>query len=430
MEYINNLLPLIENWFERFITLQNGVQLLTVVICGALAFFTAKKWRVITNKLLSENEKHTFIQFILRASNRIAFPVSMLLYLLITRFIIEQLGVDAKVLDVFTPLLLSMAAITFSIYVLRKGFPPSPALRAWENFISLFIWGLVALHLIGWLPDVIEGLDNLAINFGDSRFSMLSLLQLLTAIIFFIVLAHWLTRLIESNARRSQHINPSMRVMLTKISKFSLYGLAFMLALKSVGIDLTAFAVFSGAIGVGIGFGLQKIFSNFISGFILLFDRSIRPGDVITIGDRFGWVQSLQARYVVVRDRDGVETLIPNENLITSEVTNWSYSDRAVRQRIPVQISYEDDPELAMQLLLNAVDDKERVLGSPEPAARFLSFGDNGINLELRIWINDPESGIANVISDVNLSIWKSFKENNITIPFPQRDLHIVSGKI
>jgi len=218
-----------------------------------------------------------------------------------------------------------------------------------------------------------------------------------------------------------------MQVMLTKISKFSLYGLAILFALKSVGIDLTAFAVFSGAIGVGIGFGLQRIFSNFISGFILLFDRSIRPGDVISIGDRFGWVQSLHARYVVVKDRDGVETLIPNENLITSEVTNWSYSDRAVRTRIPVQISYDDDPEIAMQLLLDATDDKARILKKPEPAARLLGFGDNGIDLELRIWINDPEEGVANVVSDVNVSIWKSFKEHKITIPFPQRDVRIVS---
>jgi len=221
-----------------------------------------------------------------------------------------------------------------------------------------------------------------------------------------------------------------MQVMLTKVSKFSLYGLAILFALKAVGIDLTAFAVFSGAIGVGIGFGLQKIFSNFISGFILLFDRSIRPGDVITIGDRFGWVQSLNARYVVVRDRDGVETLIPNENLITSEVTNWSYSDRAVRHRIPVQISYDNDPEQAMALLLEACQDKPRVLQTPEPAARLIGFGDNGIDLELRIWIDDPESGVANVVSDVNLSIWKSFKRENISIPYPQRDVRIVSGEV
>jgi len=282
--------------------------------------------------------------------------------------------------------------------------------------------------LTGWLPDVIQTLDDLSISFGDSRFSIMSLLKLVAAIIFFIIVANWLTHLIESRTRRSPHINPSMQVMLSKISKFTLYGLAFMFALTSVGIDLTTFAVFSGAIGVGIGFGLQKIFSNFISGFILLFDRSIKPGDVISIGTRFGWVQSLHARYVVVKDRDGVETLIPNENLITSEVVNWSYSDRSIRTRIPVQVSYDDDPEVAMALLLEAADDKPRVLKSPEAAARFISFGDNGINLELRIWINDPESGIGSVVSDINLSIWKKFKENNISIPFPQHDVHIISS--
>ncbi len=299
-------------------------------------------------------------------------------------------------------------------------------MRAWEGFISTTIWIMVALHLVGWLDDVIDAMDKLAIDFGSTHISLLSFLELFTAIVFFVVLANWLTRLVESQARRSPYINPSMRVLLVKISKFSLYGLAFIFALKSVGIDLTAFAVFSGAIGVGIGFGLQKVFSNFISGFILIFDRSIRPGDVISIGERFGWVQSLRARYVVIKDRDGVETLIPNENMITSEVTNWSYSDRAVRRRIPVQISYQDDPEAAMDLLLEAAKDKPRVLRTPEPAARLIGFGDNGIDLELRIWINDPEKGIANVVSDVNLAIWKNFKEHNITIPFPQRDVRIV----
>lgn len=427
MEFIDKLLPVIEYWFDRFTTIQGGIQLLTVLGCAALAALTHKKWQFFITKLLGGLEKQNFIQFMLRASNRIAFPMSMLLYLLVTGFIIEQFDISVAVLDVFTPLLLSMAAITLTIFILRTGFSPSPALRAWEGFISLSIWGLVALHLIGWLPDVIAALDDLAVSFGDSRLSLLSILELLAAIVFFFVMANWLSRIIEARTRKSPHINPSMQVMLTKISKFSLYGLAFLFALQSVGIDLTAFAVFSGAIGVGIGFGLQRIFSNFISGFILLFDRSIRPGDVITIGERFGWVQSLHARYVVVRDRDGVETLIPNENLITSEVTNWSYSDRAVRQRIPVQISYADDPEIAMQLLLDAAEDKPRVLKSPEPAARLIGFGDNGIDLELRVWIDDPESGIAIVVSDINLSIWKSFKENNISIPFPQRDVRIIS---
>ena len=430
MDFIDNLLPQIQSWVDRFTTVESGIQLITVVGCGLLAALTYKKWQKIIAKMLDGVENKKITEFLLRATNRIMFPVSMLIYLLITRFIIDQFGIDVTVLNILTPLLLSMAAISLSIYVLRTGFTPSPALKAWESFISLSIWSLVALHLIGWLPDIIQGLDDLAVNFGESRLSVLSILKLLFAIVVFFMIANWLSRLIETQARRSQHINPGMRVIISKISKFSLYGLAALFAMKSVGVDLTVFAVFSGAMGVGIGFGLQKIFSNFISGFILVFDRSIRPGDVISIGDRFGWVQSLNARYVVVRDRDGVETLIPNENLITSEVTNWSYSDRAVRQRIPIQISYDDDPEQAMQVLLDAAKDKARVLTKPEPAARLLGFGDNGIDLELRIWINDPEEGVANVVSEVNLAIWKSFKENNISIPFPQRDVRIISGEL
>ena len=426
MEYIDRLIPVIQHWFDKLTTIESIIQIITVIFCGALAALTHQRWQSFITRLFGDLEKRTFFQLILSASNRIAFPMSMLLYLLAIRFVIEQFGVDTAVLDIMTPLLLSLAVIKLAIYVLRTGFTPSPAVRAWEGFISLTIWSMVALHLVGWLDDVIAALDNLAINFGETHISLLSIIELLTAVVFFVVLANWLTRLVESQARRSQYLNPSMQVMLVKISKFSLYGLAFIFALKSVGIDLTAFAVFSGAIGVGIGFGLQKVFSNFISGFILLFDRSIRPGDVISIGDRFGWVQSLHARYVVVKDRDGVETLIPNENMITSEVTNWSYSDRAVRQRIPVQISYHDDPEQAMNLLLEAAKDKPRILQTPEPAARLIGFGDNGIDLELRIWINDPEQGIANVVSDVNLAIWKSFRDHNITIPFPQRDVRIV----
>lgn len=427
MEIINTILQHFEQWFTLHATIEGGIQLLTVIGCGSLAAVTHKKWQLLIAKLVGDLEKKEFIQFLLRGSRRIAFPMSMLVYLIATRFIIEQFNISVSVLNIFTPLLLSMAAITFTIYVLRSGFSPSPALKAWENFISFSVWGLVALHLIGWLPDIIDTLDNLAINFGESRLSLLSILQLLIAVVFFVVLASWLTRIIEKQTTKSPHINSSMQVILTKISKFSLYGLAILFSLKSVGIDLTAFAVFSGAIGVGIGFGLQKIFSNFISGFILLFDRSIRPGDVISIGDRFGWVQSLHARYVVVKDRDGVETLIPNENLITSEVINWSYSDRAIRTRIPVQISYDDDPEVAMNLLLEATKDKPRILTKPEPAARLIGFGDNGIDLELRIWINDPEEGVANVVSEINLSIWKSFQKHNVSIPFPQRDVRIIS---
>jgi small-conductance mechanosensitive channel len=430
MELLETVYNFALHWIREFSTIQGGLQLGTVLLCGALAALTHKQWQSFITRLVGNLEKQRFIRFLLRASNRIAFPMSMLLYLLLTRFVLDQFGVNTAVLDILTPLLLSLAGIKLGVYILRAGFTPSPALRAWENVFSLCVWSVLALHLLGWLPEVVKAMDEFAFTFGETRISVLSFIQLTISIVIFVVLANWLTRFIESRTKRSQYLNPSMRVVLTKTSKFVIYGLAILFALKAVGIDFTAFAVFSGAVGVGIGFGLQKIFSNFISGFILIFDRSIRPGDVITIGTRFGWVQELNARYVVVRDRDGVEALIPNENLITSEVTNWSYSDRSVRQRLPVSISYHDDPELAMKLMVDSAAAHPRVLQSPEPVARLLRFGDNGIELELRIWINDPENGVANVTSDINLAFWKRFKEHNITIPFPQRDVHLLNSPV
>jgi len=428
MDLTQTLLNLLERWFYEFTTIAGGLQLATVIGCGVLAYFTHHRWQKFISKLVSSFEQQDFIRILLRATDRAAFPMSMLIYLLACRFVLSQFNWNVTVLDVFTPLLLSLAAVRLMVYTIRRLFTPSPALRAWEGVISLGIWGLVALHLVGWLPDIMRAMDTLAIDMGDSRFSVLSAVKLGIAILIFVVMANWLSRLIERRARRSPHISPSMRVGLTKISKVLLYTVAFLFALNSVGINLTTFAVFGGAIGVGIGFGLQKIFSNFISGFILLFDRSIRPGDVISIGDRLGWVQALHARYVVVRDRDGVETLIPNENLITSEVINWSYSDRTIRVRIPIQISYDDDPEQVMAILLECATEQPRVLKTPPAVSRLIGFGDNGIDLEVRIWLRDPESGVGNVRSDINLAIWKKFKEHDISIPFPQRDVHMIAS--
>ena len=214
---------------------------------------------------------------------------------------------------------------------------------------------------------------------------------------------------------------------MSKFSRFLLITLAFLLALNAVGINLSSLAIFGGALGVGLGFGLQRIASNFISGFILVMDRSIKPGDIITVGTKFGWVQELNARYIVVRNRDGVDTLIPNENLITSEVINWSYKDPNVRVTVTVQISYEDDPEQAMELILGCAKASPRVIDDPEPTVRLTQFADNGIELQLRFWIEDPVNGFAGVKSDVHVAIWRAFKQAGITIPYPQRDLHIKS---
>jgi len=362
--------------------------------------------------------------------NRIQFPITMLLITLIGESILKYQGMETLLLSIATPLLLSLAGIRIVVFMLRKSFSPGPLVKAWENLIAGTVWALVALHLLGWLPSVLAALDGLAFNLGDARISLLLAVKLVFTVAFFWVAALWLAKFIEQRLSTFEHFSLSARVALAKTSKFLLIAIALFIGLDAAGVDLTTLTVFGGAIGVGIGFGLQKITSNFISGFILLFDRSIKPGDVITVRDKFGWVQELRARYIVVRDRDGVETLIPNENLVTSEVINWSYTDPDIRMKLPVQISYNDDPEEAMRLMLECAKASPRVQNDPVPLTRLMEFGDNGILLELRIWILDPENGLGGVRSEVNLAIWRAFKKAGITIPYPQRDIHIKEARI
>ncbi|MCF7822447.1 MAG: mechanosensitive ion channel [Mariprofundaceae bacterium] len=408
---------------------QTGFWWQAAILCLAVvcALFVQKLMDKLVEQL-SNDDASRLRKMSLKSLERIQFPISMLMVTLIGQSVLEHLGFDTPLLALATPLLLSLAAIRILIYLLRKGFSPGPLVKAWENIISTLIWIMVALHLLGWLPSVLTALDGLAFNLGNARISLLLAIKLVFTVLFFWVIALWLSNFIEQRLNSFEHFSKSARVALAKTSKFLLIAIALFVGLDAAGVDLTALTVFSGAVGVGIGFGLQRISSNFISGFILLFDRSIKPGDVITVRDKFGWVQELRARYIVVRDRDGVETLIPNENLVTSEVINWSYSDTAVRIKLGVQISYNDDPEEAMALMLECAKASPRVQADPVPLTRLMEFGDNGILLELRIWIHDPENGLGGVRSEVNLAIWRAFKKAGITIPYPQRDIHIRNG--
>ncbi len=402
-----------------------------VAVLGLAAVGALLVQRALRQGLAARSEQsaeYAVRHLALKTLQRVLFPISMLLGVVAGRSLLMHQGNPVELLNLAVPLLVSLASIRTAVYFLRKTFRPSPMVKASENLIATSVWIVVALHLLGWLPAVLQGLDAMAIQAGGRRLSVLALGKLVLAVALLLMLALWLARLIENRLSRAEYVNASMQVALVKLSKSILLVLALLLALNAVGIDLTALTVFGGALGVGLGFGLQRIASNFISGFIVLFDRSIRPGDVITIGEKFGWVQELRARYVVVKDRDGVERLIPNETLITNEVINWSYSDRNVRLKIPVSISYDNDPEQALALLRKAAMANPRVLASPEPATRLMAFGDNGIELELRVWIQDPEAGLANVRSDINLAIWRAFKDAGIVIPYPQRDLHIRSG--
>ncbi|MEO6169874.1 MAG: mechanosensitive ion channel domain-containing protein [Lysobacter sp.] len=366
----------------------------------------------------------------LAAGRRLAFPAALSLVLVFTWGAFTQIGMRHALLWVVLSLAVALLLVRLAVYLLSGALKPGSLLSASENFIVGVVWIGVALHLLNWLPQVVTALDSAAVTVGSTRVSILLVLRAVSVAALVMVLSLWVSRLLERKVRESQHLSPSAQVGLNKVIKLLLLVFGTVVALQVLGVNLAALAVIGGTLGLGIGLGLQRIVSNFISGFILLVDGSIKPGNVITVedqsGTRYGWVHELRARYIVIRDRDGVDTLMPNENLIINPVINWSYGGESIRLKIPIQISYSDDPELAMRLLEESANGQERVLEDPPPVARLLGFGENGIDLDLRVWVTSPELGINNVRSDINLAIWRAFKAHAITRPLPQRELRML----
>jgi small-conductance mechanosensitive channel len=277
------------------------------------------------------------------------------------------------------------------------------------------------------LDPTVRLLDTIALSTGELRISIYTVLKgaLIAALLVWAALA--LTRAAELRIHRVAGLTPSIRVLLVKLFRFAALAIAIALVLTSLGISLTSFAVLGGAIGVGIGLGLQKVVSNLVSGFILLLDKSIKPGDVIQVGDTFGWITSLNSRYVSLSGRDGHEYLIPNEQLITNEVVNWSYSSNHIRLEVPVAVGYDSDPHRVRALLLAAATQPERVLKQPAPVCNLAGFGDSAIEFRLRFWIDDPRNGVANIKSDVLFAVWDSLRAAGVTFPYRQHDIHVRS---
>jgi len=293
----------------------------------------------------------------------------------------------------------------------------------WSRLVAVTAWAVAALNIVDLLSPTIELLDSLALTLGDLRISVLSVGKGLLVLGFLLWLASLGSHLLEKRIRTLPNLTPSVQVLFVKLLKIAFFTVAIVAALHSVGIDLTAFAVFGGAVGLGVGFGLQKVVSNLISGVILLMDKSVKPGDVIAIGDQFGWINSLGARYVSLITRDGIEHLIPNEELISQRVENWSYSHQLVRLKIPMGIAYDSDVRKAIRLAEEGACEVERVLSEPKPAGRVVGLGDSAIELSLRFWIRDPKNGVTNVKSDVLLEVIDKFRESGIQIPFPHRNV-------
>ena len=299
----------------------------------------------------------------------------------------------------------------------------SPTLR---KFVRYGAWTWATLQILSLLDAAERLLDSIGFSMGEIRFSLLLLIQGLVILGVLITLARFFTATTTARVKSNDDISPSMQVLIVKGAQIAFYGAAFFLGVRALGIDLTGLAVLSGAIGVGLGFGLQKVVSNLVSGVIILLDKSIKPGDVISLGDTFGWINSLGARYVSVVTRDGREYLIPNEDLITGQVVNWSHSNDFVRLDINFGTAYHDNPHEVRKIAIAAAQSVDRVLSTRPTVCHIVGFGDSSVDYILRFWISDPTGGLTNIRGNVFLALWDAFAENGISIPFPQREVKML----
>lgn len=401
---------------ENILTWDMATQICLMLVLCVAAYVLAGKSSVWLKQKISKNTRKSIIH-IYASYREIFFLVYYVLFLWVAVLVAENLETPASFLRIVASLATAWAVIRFTSSTIESPF--------WSRLIALTLWTLAALNIVGWLGPAVTLLGKTGFAVGDYRFSLLLVVKSVMALGVLLWAVGFLSGVMERSFSKAQRLTPSQRVLFNKLSTIALYVIAALIGMNIVGIDLTALTVFSGALGLGIGFGLQKVFGNLISGIILLMDKSVKPGDVIAVGETFGWVNSLGARCVSVLTRDGKEHLIPNENLITQEVENWSYSDRKVRIHIPIGVSYASDVHQVKALLLQAVAEHPRILKMPAPTCLIKGFGDSSIDYEIRAWIDDPAGGVSNIKSDVYYRVWDMFKENGIEIPFPQRDISL-----
>ena len=352
------------------------------------------------------------------------WPLTWLVFLSLLLGLYVAAQQDTWLLEILNSLLVAWIVVRLVSRAIRN-----PML---SRITAVIAYGMAVLSIWDLLGTTIEILDgpNFTLALGEFSLSVYQVLATALLLAVLLSLAGFTSRVTERRLREADWLTPAGRVLLNKSLRIALFVFAILITIGSVGIDLTALAVVGGAVGFGIGFGLQKVFSNLISGVILLTDKSIKPGDVITVENTYGWVNKLGARYVSIITRDGIEHLIPNETMITEPVSNWTHSDANTRLRIPIGVHYDTDLELATNLGVQAAQSQSRVLNDPAPRCLVKGFGESAIDLEIRFWIQDADSGVSNIKSAVILEVWRLYQEHGIRIPYPQRDLHIKSGEI
>jgi small-conductance mechanosensitive channel len=396
-------------------------QCLALALCLAVAYGLARAFR---QHAVASPSEHRFSQGGLK---RLIFPLSALLLVFVSRAILKTWH-PVNLLSVALPLLSSLAVIRAVFYALRVSFRSSAWVVNFERVFSSVVWLVVALHILGLLDPVIQMLEDVSFSVGKQHLNLWLIGQGLVTVVASLLVALWIGGLAEARLAATEGLDGNLQLVFSRLLKSILLMVAVMISLPMVGIDLTTLSVFGGALGVGLGFGLQKVASNYVSGFIILLDRSIRIGNVISVGTDRGEVTRITTRYTVLRSSTGVESIVPNEVLMGSVVQNESLTDRRVRLALQVQVAYATNLEQAMALLVKAAESQTRVLKDPVPLPLVLGFADSGINLEIGFWIIDPEVGTAGLKSAINLAIWHSFNEAGIEFPFPQREVRLLGN--
>ncbi len=351
---------------------------------------------------------------------RIAFPLLALALVLVLRTIAQK-WMHISVLSLAVPLLFSLAVIRVVFYVLRLSFVGATWLARFEQIFAMLVWGIVALHITGFLPDVIGVLESVSFNTGKQELTLWQVLQGIAAVLATILAALWLSSVIERRLNEAAGLDGNLRVVFARLAKALLVLLAVLIGLPMVGIDLTTLSVFGGALGVGLGFGLQKIASNYVSGFVILAERSLRIGDMVKVDNFEGRITDISTRYTVIRALNGREAIVPNEMMITQRVENSSLADTKVALNTVVQVAYGTDLETLMPRLATTVKQVARVLAEPGPSVMLSNFAADGLELTIGFWVADPENGQGNVRGDVNLAILRTLNAAGVEIPFPQR---------
>lgn len=400
---------------------------------SALAGCLALAWtlgRILRGRFTAQDVQLRVMRLGVESFSRVLSPMLALALVAIARLVLEQWQ-QVNLLRVAIPLIGSFALIRLAFYVLRRVFARSGKaggfLLMFEKVFATLVWAGVALYITGLWPELAKYLDETLVPLGRHKASLLTIVQAAASVVVTLMIALWVGAVLEERLMRMETMHSSLRAVMARMGRAVLILLAVLISLSLVGIDLTVLSVFGGALGVGIGLGLQKIVSSYVSGFVILLERSLAIGDVVAVDQYFGQVTQINTRYTIVRGMDGIETVVPNEMLVSGTVQNYSLTDRMLRLATRITVSYQTDIDMALQLLRTTAAGIERIAKDPGPQAFLIAFGADGLELEVGFWIADPENGRSNVLSELNCAIWKVLQEKQIQVPYPQREVRLLN---